>query len=168
MTSLATLLNTSTSLWAGALLGIVIGALVGVFATMALARRRGEGAPATAGSAPDTALRNDCLEFIEAADSGHNSLLSVDTKELEDVELEDALDSENPAIRKLAQSILTMASLQNSLRMIAPKDVLSCADSLFELVAHSAMDGVKDREGFSGKYQGQKSELIAAARKSLA
>lgn len=166
MTSLATLLNTSTSLWAGALLGIVIGALVGVFATMALARRRDESAPASA--APDGALRQDCLEFIEAADNGHNSLLSVDPKALEDVELEDALDSDNPAVRKLAQSILTMASLQNSLRIIAPKDVLSCADSLFELVAHSAMDGVKDRDGFSSKYQGQKSELISAARKSLA
>ncbi|WP_024796043.1 hypothetical protein [Tomitella biformata] len=169
MTSLVTLLNTDTTLWAGALLGLIIGSLVGVFATMALTRRgRRRGSSPTEGTAPDLGLRESYLAFIEAADSGHNSLLSVDRKDLEDVELEDALESDNPGVRKLAQSILTLASLHNELRLSAPKDVLACAETLFEFLTHSAMDGVKDRDGFSDNYQGHKSEFIAAARKTFA
>lgn len=168
MNSLGTLLSTNTTLWAGALLGLVIGSLVGVFATMALSRRRPGASPAAA-SPPDTAaLRDSCLAFIEAADTGHNSLLSVDRKDLEDVELEDALESDNPGMRRLAESILSLASLHNGLRLSAPKDVLSCAETLFEYLTHSAMDGIADRDAFSEKYQGHKSELIAAARKTIA
>lgn len=167
MNSLGTLLNTNTTLWAGALLGLIIGSLVGVFATMALSRRRSGASPAEA-QAPDTALRDSYLAFIEAADTGHNSLLSVDRKDLEDVELEDALESDNPGMRKLAQAILSLASLHNDLRLSAPKNVLASAETLFEYLTHSAMDGVSDRDSFSEKYQGHKSDLIAAARKTTA
>lgn len=166
MSSLGTLLNTSTTLWAGALIGVIVGALVGALATRVLTRRGSEPAPAAA-PATDDQLRQDCLAFIETADTGHNSLLAVAHKDLEDIELEDALDSDNPDIRKLAKAILTMASLRNSLRLSAPTGVLSSADALFELLTHSAMDGVSDRDGFSAKYQDHKSALISAARKVL-
>lgn len=176
MNSLVTLLNTDTTLWAGALIGIVLGALIGILLTWAFSRdgrRRGEARGLRSGSAETSAaasasLRESYLAFIEAADTGHNSLLSVDRKDLEDVELEDALESDNPGMRKLAQSILDLASLHNGLRLTAPKDALARAEELFEFLTHSAMDGVSDRESFSEKYQGHKSELILAARKSLA
>ena len=167
MTSLVTLLNTDTTLWAGALLGLVIGALVGGFAAWALAGRRHSVAPAV-DSAPDTALLGSYMAFVEAADTGHNSLLAVDHEELADVELEDALESDNPGVRRLAQSILSLASLHNELRLSAPTQVLARAETLFEFLTHSAMDGVTNRDAFSEKYQGHKSEFIAAARKSLA
>ncbi len=167
MTSLVTLLNTDTTLWAGALLGLVIGALTGGFAAWALAGRRHSVAPAV-DSVPDTALLGSYLAFVEAADTAHNSLLAVDHDELEDVELEDALESDSPGVRRLAQSILSLASLHNELRLSAPTQVLARAEELFEFLTHSAMDGVANRDAFSEKYQNHKSELIAAARKSLA
>lgn len=168
MNSLVTLLNTNTTLWAGALLGILIGALVGIAATMALSRRgRGRGPSPAKATAPDPGLRESYLAFIEAADTGHNSLLAVDRKDLEDVELEDALESDDPGMRKLAQSILDLASLHNELRLSAPKDALARAEELFEFLTHSAMDGISDRDAFSERYQGHKSELIVSARKAL-
>ncbi len=171
MTSLVTLLNTDTTLWAGALLGLVVGSLIGVFATMALSRalsRRSPEARPVQPTAPNGQLRESYLAFVEAADTGHNSLLAVDQAELEDVELEDALESDNPGMRRLAQSILALASLHNDLRLSAPTPVLNRAETLFEFLTHSAMDGVKNLDAFSENYQGHKSELIAAARKSLA
>ena len=149
------------------MIGLIVGALVGVLAVKALARRGAEPIPAAAPT-PDGQLRRDCLAFIETADIGHNSLLSVAPKDLEDIELEDALHSDNPDIRKLAKAILTMASLRNGLRLTAPTGVLGSADALFELLTHAAMDGVSDRERFSAKYQEHKTALISAARKVLA
>ena len=167
MTSLVNLLNTDTTLWAGALLGLVIGTLVGAFATMAMSRRRQSPSP-VGDSAPDPSLRESYLAFIEAADTAHNSLLAVDQGDLEDIELEDALDSDNPGMRRLAKSILSLASLHNDLRLSAPTQVLARAEALFEFLTHSAMDGVTNLDAFSERYQDRKSELIAAARKSLA
>ncbi|GAA4822572.1 hypothetical protein [Tomitella cavernea] len=170
MDALTDLLQTSTTLWAAGLIGIVVGLLVGILLGLVLGGRRRRTARGSAGHAkpgdanPGVDITGATVRFIDAADTAHNTLLAVDQKELADTELEDALQSGQPAMRRLAESIMTLAGIHNELRVRAPEDVLAAAESVFTHVTYSAMDGVSDAEAFSATYQDRKTALVKAAR----
>ncbi|QDQ98562.1 hypothetical protein [Tomitella fengzijianii] len=170
MDALTDLLQTSTTLWAAGLIGIVVGLIVGVLLGLVLGRRRrradrrAAGHGKTRSTNPGADVTGATVRFIDAADTAHNALLAVDQKELADTELEDALQSGQPAMRRLAESIMTLAGIHNELRVRAPKAVLDAAESVFTHVTYSAMDGVADGEAFSATYQERKTALVDAAR----
>jgi len=166
MGALSDLLQTSTTLWAGGVIGIAVGLIVGLLLGRLLGGRRRRGVAHDA--PPQRRDRNDyagpAVRFLDAADTAHNTLLAVDQKELADTELEDALHSAQPTMRRLAEAIMTLAGIHNELRVRAPRPVLDEAESVFTHLTDSAMDGVSDDDAFSTTYQQRKSSLVDAVR----
>ncbi len=166
MDALTDLLQTSTTLWAGGVIGLVVGLVVGLLLGLLVGvrRRRKDRAPEPPRPVAGADTAGPVVRFVDAADTAHNALLAVDQKVLAEIDLEDALHSESPSLRRLAESIVTLAQIRNELRVRAPRKVLDAAESVFTHVTYSAMDGVDDGEAFSTGYQDRKTALIEAAR----
>ncbi|MFC9786163.1 hypothetical protein [Rhodococcus sp. NPDC127528] len=162
MDSLVDALSSQAAPWWAVPVSMVVGVLLGVFAT-----RRGRVAPAHAPAAPaDPQVRSIYVRFLAATDTAHNSIVAVDSHVLAEADLEQALESEDPHLRSLAQSIVDLDGMVNELRILAPAPVVDSAVEFFGFVTDSTMDGVHDCDDFRARYTARKSTLVDAIRDS--
>ncbi|MDG3017232.1 hypothetical protein [Speluncibacter jeojiensis] len=165
MGTLTDFLSTGTVPWWAVPVAVFIGVLLGVAGVRW--RRKPVVPVAETASWWRPELRAVCVRFLGAADRAHNAIVEVDPDVLAEADLEDAVRSDDAALRALAESILELDRTVNELRLVAPGRVLDAATAFFGFLTAATIDGVPDQEQFRLRYREHKRDLVSATRDSL-
>ncbi|MBH0118202.1 hypothetical protein ACWDUD_15395 [Rhodococcus sp. NPDC003382] len=161
MESLSDLFSAGTAPWWAAPVALVVGVVLGVVAARGGRKATRQPAPAPVLRATDRALH---VRFLQVADNVHNHLFELDRSELADVELDEALQSEDPRLRAIARGIVDLDAIVNEMRLTAPDPVLAAAESAFAFLTAASSDGIDDQDGFRDRYVTEKRRFVDAVR----
>lgn len=161
MESLSDLFTAGTAPWWAAPVALVVGVVLGIVATRAGRRSARQPAPAPTLRASDRALH---VRFLHTADTVHNHLFELDRSALADVELAEALHSDDPHLRAIARGIVDLDAIVNEMRLTAPDPVLAAAESAFAFLTASSSDGTDDPDAFRDRYVTEKRRFVDAVR----
>lgn len=161
MESLSDLFTAGTAPWWAAPVALVVGVVLGIVATRAGRRSARQPAPTPTLRASDRALH---VRFLHTADTVHNHLFELDRSALADVELAEALHSDDPHLRAIARGIVDLDAIVNEMRLTAPDPVLAAAESAFAFLTASSSDGTDDPDAFRDRYVTEKRRFVDAVR----
>jgi hypothetical protein len=161
MESLSDLFSSGAAPWWAAPAALVVGVILGVFATRAGRKTARPQANAPALRTTDRVLH---VRFLNTADTVHNHLFELDRSVLADVELDEALHSDDRHLRAIARGIVDLDAIVNEMRLTAPDPVLAAAESTFGFLTAATSDGTDDLDAFRDRYVTQKRRFVDAVR----